>query len=251
MLNPAGTYTGRPNSAQAFYVPHSTNLHNLVANEARRDPLFAVRDCIVPDEGEVFLYADLSQAEAKIVACLTEEPELLALDQHRWIASMLYDKPMDAVTAHERQVGKASHKINYGIGAKRLWQDINSVADITGISVTLTQAKSFLANVHAKRPKLDGIWWNRVERQVKEVFLRPVAVAAGDVLEGAVPHGPPRPLGPACPPEQGPPRLPGDWPPGKPGRASLQGFHRMCHGVPSWDKVLSAYASSASASLQA
>src|SRR5437660_10322416 len=35
VLNPAGTYTGRPTSAEAFYVPHSTNLHNLVAEEAR------------------------------------------------------------------------------------------------------------------------------------------------------------------------------------------------------------------------
>src|SRR5439155_1267096 len=168
VYNAAGTYTGRLSSAGAFYVPASTNLQNLPAMEAARDPLFKVRECIVPDDGEVFLYVDLCQAEAKIVACLTEEPELLELDQHRWIASMLYDKPMEAVTAHERQVGKASHKINYGIGAKRLWQDINAVADITGISVTLTQAKTFLANVHAKRPKLDGVWWNRVERQIKE-----------------------------------------------------------------------------------
>src|SRR5205085_2726473 len=36
------------------------------------------------------------------------------------------------------------------------------------ISVTLTQAKQFLTNVHAKRPKLDGLWWNSVERQLKE-----------------------------------------------------------------------------------
>ena len=54
VLNPAGTYTGRPTSAEAFYVPHSTNLHNLVAQEARRDALFAVRDVIIPDEGTVF-----------------------------------------------------------------------------------------------------------------------------------------------------------------------------------------------------
>src|SRR5260221_12249269 len=77
VFNPAGTYTGRFSSAEAFYVQASTNLQNLPASdEASRDPLFAVRDCIVPDPGEVFIYADLSFADARVSAVLTEDWDL-------------------------------------------------------------------------------------------------------------------------------------------------------------------------------
>src|SRR3989454_559460 len=65
VFNPAGTYTGRFSASGAFYWPQSTNLQNLPAAEGARDVLYRVRECIVPQPGHVFLYADLSQAEAK------------------------------------------------------------------------------------------------------------------------------------------------------------------------------------------
>jgi len=175
VFNAAGTYTGRLAAAGAFYVSASTNLHNLSASEAARDPLFAVRDCIIPDEDEVFIYADLSQAEARVSACLSEDHELLQRwrdpkwDIHRWTASAIFSKAESAVTPEERYLGKrCRHALNYGMGPNKFWRVINADADVTGIAITLTQAKNIHAAYHALHPKLDNVWWNRVERQLTE-----------------------------------------------------------------------------------
>src|SRR2546428_11043457 len=99
VFNPAGTYTGRFSSSSAFYHPHSTNLQNLPAAEATRDALYRVRECIVPRPSHVYLFADLSQAEARVVACLSEDEALLEAwkdpnwDAHTWTAGKIFGKP--------------------------------------------------------------------------------------------------------------------------------------------------------------
>src|SRR3989454_8383829 len=98
VFNPAGTYTGRFAASGAFYWPHSTNLQNLPANEGNRDSLYRVRECIVPRDGCVYLFADLSQAEARVVACLSADETLLEAwqdpecDAHRWTASKIFQR---------------------------------------------------------------------------------------------------------------------------------------------------------------
>jgi len=175
VFNAAGTYTGRLAAAGTFYVAFSTNLHNLSASEAARDPLFAVRDCIVPDPGEAFIYADLSQAEARVSACLSEDYELLdrwkdpKWDCHRWTASAIFSKPETAITAEERYLGKrCRHALNYGMGPNKFWRVINADADVTGIAITLSEAKRIHAAYHSLHPNLDNIWWNRVQCTIEE-----------------------------------------------------------------------------------
>lgn len=174
VFNIAGTYTGRFSSAAAFYVPHSTNLQNLPAEEAKRDPLFAVRECIRPLPGEVFIYADLSQAEARVSAVLSEDAELLrrwadpAFDLHRWTAARIFAKPDAQVNASERFLGKKSrHALNYGMGPNKFWRTVNDSADLTGVAITLAQAKEIYKGYHALHPNLDSVWWNRVQRTLE------------------------------------------------------------------------------------
>lgn len=174
VFNIAGAYTGRFSSGEAFYVPHSTNLQNLPAEEGRRDPLFAVRECIVPDPGEVFVYADLSQAEARVSAVLSEDHELLqrwavpTWDIHRWTGSHLFGKTEAGITAAERYLGKrCRHALNYGMGASKFWRTVNDSADLTGVAITLTEAKRIWTAYHALHPKLDQVWWNRVQRTLE------------------------------------------------------------------------------------
>lgn len=174
VYNPAGTYTGRFSSAAAFYVPCSTNLQNLPGDmEAARNPLYAVRDCVVPDPGEVFLYADLSQSEARIVARLSEDKFLLehwvnGFDVHKFTAARIYGCPEDTVTYEQRYVGKrARHALNYGEGPQRFWRVVNSDADVTGVAIELKEAKRVHAAYHALHPNLDAVWWNRVEHEMR------------------------------------------------------------------------------------
>ena len=173
VFNVAGTYTGRFSSSEAFYWPHSTNLQNLPAQEARREQLFAVREVFGPRSGCMYIYADLSQAEARVVAYLSEDAELIAnwerdpwWDIHRHTAAQMFGIALSQVTPMERHVGKASHKINYGIGAKTLARDINDVADLTGRAVTIAECKQFIARIHKARPCLDQ-WWGRVQQHLE------------------------------------------------------------------------------------
>jgi DNA polymerase I-like protein with 3'-5' exonuclease and polymerase domains len=174
VFNVAGTYTGRFSSAEAFYWPHSTNLQNLPAQEAARDALYAVRDCMVPDAGDVFVYADLSQAEARVSAVLSEDWELLrqwndaAWDVHKWTAARVFGKPEGSITSAERFLGKKSrHALNYGMGYRKFWREVNDVADLTGVSLSMAQAKEIYDGYHRLHPNLDGVWWNRVEQSLR------------------------------------------------------------------------------------
>ena len=182
VFNIAGAYTGRFSSAEAFYVSHSTNLQNMPAQEARRDPIFACRDVLCPDAGAVFVYADLSQAEARVSAVLSEDWELLerwrdpAWDIHKWTASKVFGKPEGAITPEERFLGKKGrHALNYGMGYRKFWREVNDVADLTGVSISLAQAKEFYVGYHALHPNLDGVWWNRVERTL--MARRPIVAS--------------------------------------------------------------------------
>lgn len=174
VYNVAGTYTGRFSSAEAFYVQASTNLQNLPAEEAKRDPLFAVRDCIIPDAGEVFVYADLSQAEARVSAVLSEDWELLERwadpkwDAHIWTAAKIFNKTESQVTDRERQLGKTCrHALNYGMGPNKFWRTVNDKADLTGIAITMAEAKTVWKAYHALHPNLDNVWWNRVQKTLE------------------------------------------------------------------------------------
>ena len=169
-LNPAGTETGRFSSSGGFLEPFSTNLQNLPKREAAKDPKYDVRRCVIPDEGCVFVEADLSQAEAMVTACLADDGPLLrrweheSFDVHKWMASIAFEKEMSEVTKKERDyIGKTvSHAANYGTGAKTYMQAVNSESDTTGFTITLEFAERALANVHKARPALKK-WWRRVD----------------------------------------------------------------------------------------
>jgi DNA polymerase I len=176
VFNGAGTYTGRLASASAFYVPASTNLQNLPSQEAARDPLFRVRDCITPAPGCVLVYADLSQAEARVVAYLCDDDELIerwqnpAFNVHKWTAAAIFRRPESEIDKDGPLyfLGKKSrHAFNYGEGPNKFWRTVNADADITGFPITLAQAKECFHGYHRLHPRLDGVWWARVEDQLR------------------------------------------------------------------------------------
>lgn len=182
VFNPMGTYTNRPSSAGAFYVPNSTNLLNLTESEAARDPLYAVRDVIVPEPGEVLMYADLAAAEARVVAALSEDKFLLerwerdpSWSPHKWTAAKIFgvaEETLDKKSPLYFLGKQARHAFNYGEGPNKFWRVINSSADVTGVAITLQQARETFAGYHKLHPNLDGIWWDRVEKKIRrEGFL--------------------------------------------------------------------------------
>jgi DNA polymerase I len=77
----------------------------------------AIRAAFVSPPGHVILSADYSQIELRVLAHLSEDPELIGAfaageDVHARTAALIFDKPRDQVTADERRAAKT---INFGV----------------------------------------------------------------------------------------------------------------------------------------
>jgi DNA polymerase-1 len=120
-----GTTTGRLSSRTNVYG-RGTNLQNIPRGDI-------IRRIFIPDEGCIFINADLSQAEARVVAYLAREERLLNLfadssqDIHKRNAAMVFNKRVTEVTEDERQLAKTLvHAANYGIGPRTFSRHIES-----------------------------------------------------------------------------------------------------------------------------
>lgn len=167
--DPAKTQTGRLSSRKFYPTNRGANLQN-IPRDTR------VRMVFVPDDGYVFGYADLKSAESLVVAHITGDPEMLRLhspafmngeqDGHRFVASYLFDKPMDQINKEERYIGKkVRHGCNYSMGWYRLMQVINAEAQQTGVSINAATAKILIAKYRQLHPYMAG-WWRNVEAEL-------------------------------------------------------------------------------------
>lgn len=136
-FNPAGTETGRW-SASKFIITEGANLQTVPGKW---------KSCFPADEGQLLWFADYSQIEARFVAWLANDLDQIRLfttggDIHRYNASRIYNKPIDQITDHERQVAKSCvHALNYGIGPNTLADTVNKKAQDTGFWLSLDLAK--------------------------------------------------------------------------------------------------------------
>jgi len=120
------------------------NLQNIPSREALGRE---IKRAFVAREGCVFLSADYSQIELRILAALSGdrmlcEAYLHGVDVHARTASAIFEVPLEAVTPPQRQVGKTiNFGILYGMGASKLARE-------TGYS--LGEARVFLEKFHAQ-----------------------------------------------------------------------------------------------------
>lgn len=111
--NITGTETGRLSSSGTLRGT-GTNLQNI--------PSGIVKTLFIADEEKVFINADLSQAEARVVAYLANETRLIRIfeeggDIHRKNASNIFGISEDMVSDEQRQLAKkVIHASNYGMG---------------------------------------------------------------------------------------------------------------------------------------
>ena len=111
--NQAVTTTGRLSSS-------NPNLQNIpIRDENGKE----VRKAFIPDAGCVFFSADYSQIELRIMAHLSQDPNMIEAfveghDIHRATAAKVYKIPLDEVTSTQRRNAKtANFGIIYGISA--------------------------------------------------------------------------------------------------------------------------------------
>ena len=149
-----GTETGRLSSRQSVFGS-GTNLQNI--------PKGVCRKMFVADDGKVFVEADLSQAEARVVAYLSEEERLVDLfnrgvDIHKHVAGWIFNKPIEEVTTgdkeSEREIAKhLIHASNYGIGPR-------TFSKVAGVSES--EAKVLLQKYFDTFPRIKA-WHMKIQ----------------------------------------------------------------------------------------
>ena len=129
------TTTGRLSSS-------NPNLQNIpIRTEFSRQ----IRKAFIPQKDWLFLAADYSQIELRILAHLSQEPILLQAyhnnqDIHTVTAQLLFEK--ENITSSERNLGKTiNFGIIYGMGAQKFAREAK---------VTTKEAKNFITKYHQK-----------------------------------------------------------------------------------------------------
>ena len=110
-----------------------------------------IRKVFHPKEGYVFLDADYSQIELRVLAHLSGDENLIKAylngqDIHKSTASLVFHTPFDEVTPLQRRNAKAvNFGIVYGISAFGLSEDLK---------ISQKEAKEYIENYYAAYPKL-------------------------------------------------------------------------------------------------
>lgn len=147
-FNQTVTATGRLSSA-------NPNLQNI---PVRMDIGRQIRKVFVPEEGFVFVDADYSQIELRLLAHMSGDEKLIeayrsAEDIHAITASQVFGVPLDEVTPLQRRNAKAvNFGIIYGISSFGLGRDL---------SISVSEAKQYIENYFKTYPGiksfLDGL----------------------------------------------------------------------------------------------
>jgi DNA polymerase I-like protein with 3'-5' exonuclease and polymerase domains len=141
-----------------------------------------VRGMYIPDEGEVFVQLDSSQAEARVVFNLaTDEQALKDIDEHDYHALTAswffggsesdYSKKVLGYESPIRFAGKTlRHAGHLGAGAKRASVELNTQARKYKIPITIDEsiAARALKIFHTKQPKIQQIFHAQIIEQLKQ-----------------------------------------------------------------------------------
>lgn len=117
-----------------------------------------IRKVFIPEEGYVFLDADYSQIELRVLAHMSGDERLIEAynqdeDIHRITASLVFHKPLDEVTPELRRAAKAvNFGIVYGISSFGLGQ---------GLNISRKEAEEYISRYFETYPSikafLDGL----------------------------------------------------------------------------------------------
>ena len=150
-FNQTITATGRISSSEP-------NLQNIpIRMEAGRQ----IRKVFVPEDGCVFVDADYSQIELRVLAAMSGDRNLIeayreAKDIHRTTASQVFHVPFEEVTDLQRRNAKA---VNFGIV-----YGISSFGLSQGLSITRKEAAEYIEKYFETYPDIKSFLDGLVEK---------------------------------------------------------------------------------------
>lgn len=156
-----------------------------------------VRYMYIPAPNHVFVQADLSQAEARVVSVLSEDYDLLSafdrIDIHRRTAGLVFDytntlelsdkcsvRAVDEIGKDDplRFIGKkVRHAGNYDMTAPRFLIEVHNDAEKFGIDISISGWKSqqIIDKFHAASPKIRGVFHRDIQQVASDtrVLINP------------------------------------------------------------------------------
>lgn len=150
------TATGRLSSTEP-------NLQNIPAEGSSRYGA-AIRAAFIADEGQIFIAADYSQIELRVMAYLSQDPALIDAfnhnrDIHIETAARIFDIAPHSVTHEQRQVGKRiNFSLLYGMTPYGLSKDLH---------IPYKDAKLYIERYYAQYPRV-ALWMEDIVAFAKE-----------------------------------------------------------------------------------
>jgi len=138
------------------------NLQNIPADASGFG--IEVRGAFIPEPGHVFLSADYSQIELRVLAYFSQDKTLVnaflkGSDIHAETASLLFDVALDKVTQEQRQIGKRiNFSILYGLTPYGLSKDLG---------IPFKDAKIYIDKYFAQYPGVSA-WMESVIEETKK-----------------------------------------------------------------------------------
>ena len=160
-FNQAVTATGRLSSS-------NPNLQNI---PVRDDNGKEIRKAFIPDDGCTFFSADYSQIELRIMAHLSQDPNMIEAfaeghDIHAATAAKIYHVPLDQVTPDMRRKAKtANFGIIYGIS-------VFGLAERMGVS--RQEAKELIDGYFATYPQVKAYMDHSIEVARQQGFVETI-----------------------------------------------------------------------------
>jgi DNA polymerase len=129
------------------------NLQNLPRNSQ-------LKHAILPPAGHVILDSDSSQIEARTLAWLAGQEDLVEAfdrgeDVYKIMASAIYNKAVEAVSKEERFVGKTTILgAGYGMGASKFQKQLKNF----GVELELDETKRIIDTYRQTYPAIPQLW---------------------------------------------------------------------------------------------
>ena len=120
----------------------------------------AIKRAIIAPEGHTLIDADSSQIEARVLAWLSGQEDLVHAfankeDVYKIMASSIYNKRVEDITKEERFVGKTTILgCGYGMGAVRFGNQLRNF----GIDIELDEAQRIIDTYRSKYNKIKQLW---------------------------------------------------------------------------------------------
>ena len=138
------------------------NLQNIPADTSGYG--IEIRKAFQPKQGNVFISADYSQIELRVLAFFSQDAHLVdaflrGADIHSQTAAKLFNVDPQAVTHRQRQIGKRiNFSILYGLTPYGLSKDLN---------ISFAEAKTYIETYFAQYPQVQA-WMDSVIEETKE-----------------------------------------------------------------------------------